>query len=61
LLSERGLHARAIQNLAFDFGSRHRFGAHGLNGELIEFLFPQVPNRADKHAPADEKLLVRSL
>ena len=33
---------------------------YGLNRELVALFFPQVPDRADKHASADEKLLLSS-
>ena len=54
------MNACAIQNFAFDFGSRHRLRAHGLDGELVTLLFDEVSNGADEHASADEKLLLRS-
>jgi hypothetical protein len=61
LLADRGLDARAIQNLAFDFGSCHGFHAHRLNRELIALLLPKMPGRANEYTSADQKLLLRSL
>jgi len=46
LLAEGRLHTRAVQNLAFDFGSRDRFCAHRLNRELIALFLPQMSNGA---------------
>jgi hypothetical protein len=57
----RGLHARAIQNLSFDFGSRNRLRAHRLDRELIALFFPQVPDGVDEHASVNQELLFGNL
>ena len=54
------LHARAIQNLAFDFGGRHRFRAHSFNGQMFALFFPEVFDGTDKYASAEKKLLLGS-
>lgn len=52
---DRRLHTRTIEDFAFDFGRRHRLGAHRLDSELLRVVGIQVARGAEKFAGEKQK------